>query len=326
MLAMVTSGLVYLCIFPTLHTILSVFIPGLPKDAHFDKFGVCEYFEGDIEEGKTVEMTTMVGTMTIQKSEKKITDIDNTVANRMSVSSKRKLSTDLSRRDGLISQLDKWDKSQTLPSFMTILYCFFTEVFQGSFKTISTYFYCIGWKLKCLMKLTFGYWDDELLRGMQIREKSRIFDENIGDYIEHHDDMIRLKGMSHSLIWQFSSYLVILAKLSEAINESPLFIVPNEEEINVQELCTTPDIDHSLSFMSRLGQRIYFLLDGRIASFIFAISGLIVALIIIFYPDSRIIILFAILIVPERCSRVAKRTGLIKHKFKHLRKVMAWIC
>jgi len=260
------------------------------------------------------------------KEEERVSSLSNKKSKRLSVNSKSILEREMNDRDSLLNQMDQWVKNQTLPSFMTILYCFFSElILEGSFETIGMYCYCIGWKLKCLMKLTFGYWDDELLRGMQIVQKAKIYDEDPNDEIEHHDDMIRLKGKSHSLIWQFIPILVILSKLSESINESPMFIVPEKEEIRVRELCTTPEIDEDLGFCERIGYWIYHLIDGRIFSFIFSMIGLIIAVALIFYPDSRIIILFALIIVPERCSKVSKRAGFLKHKFKHLRKVINWM-
>jgi len=266
------------------------------------------------------------GTISIRQSEQRESNVSIRSANRLSMKSYNTLKSDINKRDLFIQTMEFWDQVQTLPSFMTILYCFFSElILEGSFETIGMYCYCIGWKLKCLMKLTFGYWDDELLRGMQIKDKAEIYDEDPNDDIEHHDDMIRLKGQAHSLIWQFIPILVILSKLSEAINESPLFIKPEQQEIKVRELCETPEIDEDLGWIERIGLRIYHLIDGRIFSFIFSMIGLIVAVALIFSQDSRIIILFAIFIVPERCAKVAKRTGLVNQKFPHLQKVRKWV-
>lgn len=164
----------------------------------------------------------------------------------------RYLSKEIDERDVLILKIDHEHSKKQLPSFMTIMYLIITDIVTcHPTRTLCTYGYCLWWKIKGLFKITFGIWDDELMRGMQIVEKAAIFDEDLEDDISHHDDMIRLKGQAHSLIWQFAPLLVVLAKLSEAINESPLYIKPKEQKVVVAPLCGVDDAkvaDHDTGF------------------------------------------------------------------------------
>ena len=335
-IAYISTAILYACFLPTLHVILSVFIPGLPKDAHFQSAVICGCWENDAviqKEEKELEMSSInarfggeegkrINRRKIARNQS-VGDIE--VADRLTIGHRMDLDTKLQRKDSTIFEAIELNKISQLPSFMTIVFLVFYDLTQCSFETLNTYFYCIGWKLKCLMKLTFGYWDDELLRGMQIYDKSQVFDEDADDELHHHDDMIRLKGKSHSLIWQFSSVMVILAKLSEAINESSLFIVPEKEKIKVHELCKTPPIDETKSKLDQFLLRMYYLFDGRIANLIFSMFGLIVALVLIFWPAASIILIFAIFMVPERCSRIAKKSAIDHEKFKHVMKIKRWI-
>jgi len=351
--------------------VMSVFIPGLPKDAKFDKttcFGCCnkedEWESEDeielqpMEEGKrrssnaheqekeSEEEEEKEGDEESQdktysnkneeirnkrrskrKSDDRVKSVDlGTMSRKLSVRHKKYLSEEIDRRDIILDDAEFSQIGHEMPSFMTIIYMVILDLFKCSFKTLRMYFYCLGWKFKCLFKLTIGYWDDELLRGMQIQKKAEIFDEDLDDDIEHHDDMIRLKGQAHSLIWQFSSILVILAKMSEAINESPLYIKADEEKIVVDPICETKELDENMSMFDKCTTRLYNFFTGRIALFVYSMLGLITAVILVLYPNVTVIVFYLMFMLPDRCVRVAKKAGTMKHKFPHLTKVKNWLC
>ena len=45
-------------------------------------------------------------------------------------------------------------------------------------RAYSMYAYCMVWKMKQLLKLTFGIWNRELIEAMSVRQLADEFDEN----------------------------------------------------------------------------------------------------------------------------------------------------
>ena len=50
-----------------------------------------------------------------------------------------------------------------------------------------------------LVKLTFGWWDEEVTANMQIKKRSQNLDINLTDDDERHQDMLSAVGEGHSL-------------------------------------------------------------------------------------------------------------------------------
>jgi len=322
-------------------------LPGIPEDAVFDVNSCCtccskekEEDEDDESEEKRLRdeegayLSDLPSINEDQELDEEEEEVETIVKNKhrrsrskelsaltkqMSVRSEGTLKRELDRRDTMADHKEP----PKLPSFMTILYLiFWKDLSSFSIRNTKMYFYCIGWKLKCLFKLTFGLWDDDLLRGMQIAYKAELYDEDPEDDTDHHDDMIRLKGKSHALIWQFSTTLLIISKLSEAINESPLFIKPDREEVSVPPICDSPPFPDHYGFI-RIGMSwLYRLILGRIARFVFSMVSLVVAVVILLNPDGRFIILYLLFIIPQKVVKMFQNSELIASRFRHVAKIL----
>ena len=103
--------------------------------------------------------------------------------------------------------------------------------------------YYLLWKFKLLCKLTFGIWTDELYRTMRIQMRTDYFD--VAHYKSSMQPFMRLPtkqedtmiatGESHSIVWQLCPYVlgvtgVVVSKLGEALNASPIYVTPEVEE------------------------------------------------------------------------------------------------
>ena len=82
------------------------------------------------------------------------------------------------------------------------------------------------WKLKVLVKMTFGFWDSELVKTMRVGESTAHFDVYLfaHERVTCYQDFVRAIGSSYVLIWQFVPLGVFLSKIGEASNTAPLFI------------------------------------------------------------------------------------------------------
>jgi len=92
---------------------------------------------------------------------------------------------------------------------------------------LSTYFGCLWYKFKQLLKLTVGWWDLELIRAMKIREFAAEYDETPLSDNAQELAMIGATSFSHSLIWQLFPGGIVLSKFAEAINACPLYVDAN---------------------------------------------------------------------------------------------------
>ena len=61
------------------------------------------------------------------------------------------------------------------------------------------YLRTMRWKFWMLVKLTFGWWDEEVTANMQIKKRSQNLDINLTDDDERHQDMLSAVGEGHSL-------------------------------------------------------------------------------------------------------------------------------
>lgn len=109
--------------------------------------------------------------------------------------------------------------SNSMPSIL--------EVFLMGPRGFVLYLYCFTWKLKQLCKLTFGYWDRELVECFNIQHLSEKYDENPKDDVVADMDLIQQIGIAHSLFWMFIPGGVVLAKIGEQFNRAPMWIDPS---------------------------------------------------------------------------------------------------
>jgi len=309
MIAYLSTFIAYFFLIPALHIILTNFIPGLPEGVRFEevdwsRMDLIKRMRSNEEENEDHHQHSK--SIELQRFD-----------NSLSEERVRSISTELVRRESMIHKIDRSE----LPSFITILCLIFNDILGGETKYLYNYGYSILWKLKNLIKLTFGIWDEELIKTFQIKEKSELFDGNLEDDENYDQEMIRLKGESHCLVWQYNVYFVILSKFSEGINRSPLYI--KSEEIQVDELCPEieAEIDESRSCEYQMMIYLYNFFNGRISQFIFGMNEFIFEVIISVSPSWEALLIFCILIFPERYVKVVEKyttTGLNVDNLTHV--------
>ena len=95
------------------------------------------------------------------------------------------------------------------------------------------YFLTMRWKVWLLVKLTVGWWDDELASNLQIKKRAQQLDVDITDNDERHQAMISAVGEGHSIAWQFFPYCVFVSKAGEALNANPIFVYDSTVKIAI---------------------------------------------------------------------------------------------
>jgi hypothetical protein len=294
MMANVTTLLAYLFIIPAVHLILKTFIPGLPKGVSFKEskhganiFRWCKSkLSSDEEKGrelKNLQMVEFGGSK--QRIEQEFGELDE---------EEQKL-TKFSAAASIDYQIEK--ETPELPTFAEIFFLILSEAIQLESGALVNYVKALRWKLVQLVKLTFGHWDDELTRCMQLKMRAKKWDENPFDDEEYHGDMLSLIGTSHTLVWQFFSSTVILSKFAEVLNDYPLLIATKEELINIEPLISDGSIcDKSKSFFQMVYDFVMFwkdeLSDGRLVNAIFGIFKFFVTLWSILSPSTVVFSIF----------------------------------
>jgi len=175
--------------------------------------------------------------------------------------------------------------------------------------------------------MTVGYWDDDLIRGFRIKERARVFDDDLDDDKEYHLDTIALMGQSHSLIWQFAHSTVVISKFAEAMNRSPLFIYSSDKMLVIEPLqvgyfdktnCSLP------KFFRRLTNA-YRLFNGRVWSCIFDMFGFAVEVALAINPHYIMFIIYWILILPDRLCDVKDKWNEMDIKCPKLGKILKFL-
>jgi len=115
----------------------------------------------------------------------------------------------------------KHEYDDDLPCLIDIIVLVVQEAREKKCETLRNYFLVLAWKLKQLCKLTVGYWDEELIRCFHIVEMA----ERLAvDEDKPYEEVLVMYGQSNSLIWQMHPVLLVLSKLGEYANGSPLFV------------------------------------------------------------------------------------------------------
>jgi len=123
---------------------------------------------------------------------------------------------------GLRYSLEEHERDE-VPSMADVLIMVCVDARHGNLGTLRAYARTMPWKVAQLLKMTFGVWDRTLIESMQVVQMARTFDDDPTDNKEYHQDMIRLTGQSHGLVWQFSPALVSVSKFMQASNYNPIF-------------------------------------------------------------------------------------------------------
>ena len=97
-------------------------------------------------------------------------------------------------------------------------------VMPRHFIAVHKYGLTMWWKLKNMIKMTLGLWDNGLIQNMEIIERCDNLKLDPDSDDTKHETMISAVGVSHTLIWQIIPRMVVLSKLGEALNEAPLFV------------------------------------------------------------------------------------------------------
>ena len=56
----------------------------------------------------------------------------------------------------------------------------------------------MAWKVQLFIKLTLGYWDEALIKAMEIKEVAQKYDEDPDDDSARDGDTVRIMGVSRS--------------------------------------------------------------------------------------------------------------------------------
>ncbi len=87
-----------------------------------------------------------------------------------------------------------------------------------------------------LVLLTFGLWTDGLLLSMEVLKRAYIFNNaDRANPDNRHAEVIRLVGLSHSVVWMTLPYGALLAKVMEAASDPPVFVLAKHEPSPWQE-------------------------------------------------------------------------------------------
>ena len=71
------------------------------------------------------------------------------------------------------------------------------------------------WKFMMLLKMTVGFWDEEVIENMQIKYRATRFDLNKHDVFSKDESLIIATGEAHSLIWLFFPLCSFVTKAGE---------------------------------------------------------------------------------------------------------------
>jgi hypothetical protein len=176
-------------------------------------------------------------------------------------------------------------------------------LWKGEKGILSNYARSLWWKLKQLFKLTFSYWDDDLVRHMHVQVRAQKWDENPFDDDEYHGDMLALIGTSHTLVWQFFSSTVVLSKFAETMNNFPLFIRTKEEELSMDPLFvkgdyfqTSKNVGTFLFDLAMFLRELF--LEGRLLNALYQIFKFVITLYAIFKPSALLFVYFMVVALP----------------------------
>ena len=376
-LALLSTSIAYLFFLPAAHLVLKIFVPGLPEGVSFKSFS--HFFDQDNKSSKIHKDDDVNDEKSIERehSENLLhfnddsqfqdsirVDLENKknilFLDKLNNKMQSKSTTNFSHSNPLkISTTLRQDENnipsvrEELPSFIHMINIIMYDLFQNkSCKVFSLYVKCLVWKIKILLKITFGYWDQETIQSFNIQYKYEIFKTSFQNEIEDiHDiekknkrssikaknncdydylEIVSLKGQSHSLIWQFSHTCVIISKFAEAINESPLFIDP---PLNSQNAIFIPPIiqfTSSNNFDENLPTILSFLysynefIDCRFCSCLFETSGFLTEVLIALLPTKSftILLFYLAFILPNRIHRFQIKYQELNIQFSNLTEVV----
>jgi hypothetical protein len=276
-LAVISTLIITVFFIPTLHFLLKIFVPGMPKGIQFRdkvKLGFSAWFRRVVlrkDKKEKIEMVEFAGgEKTLKKRLGGISDKDLEFLSKLtrsfneeddqtsigSPSTGQQESTELSTmsdedadtREGR-SQLRRsssafydrhMQEKDAFPAFSTIFVAVLSEAWDKDMTTLRDYGTCMWWKTKQLFKISFGYWDKDTLRAFSVIENANKWDEDPLDDEEYHGEIVSIIGTSHTLIWQFTPMTLFLSKLAESVNKFPVFV--KTDELKLADLMITKEI------------------------------------------------------------------------------------
>jgi len=313
----------FIFFWPACHVVLCVFIPGVPKNVSFPKLDWKMRLSVDPDRTQ-LALSDQPSMYEIQNLE--MTELSKIKARkRLTIGHDTMLQNSLMTREQMVKQFNS--QRNEVPSFIRVMTFIMNDMINCDYKYTKNYFYTMGWKIKSLLKMTVGYWDDELIRGFRIKERATVFDDDLDDDEEYHLDTIALMGQSHSLIWQFAHSTVVISKFAEAMNRSPLFVYSSDKMLVIEPLEVYPfdETNCSLPPVYRKLLNLYRIFDGRIWRCIFDLFGFGIEVALAINPHYLMFIIYWILIIPDRFVDVVQKWNEMNIKIPHLIKVMDYI-
>uniref|UniRef100_A0A7S1U7S4 EGF-like domain-containing protein n=1 Tax=Phaeomonas parva TaxID=124430 RepID=A0A7S1U7S4_9STRA len=193
------TAMAYIGLFPFIHLLIVTFVRGQPDDVKF----------GDVKFSFNCLTRPFKHFLMLND----VDDFDETTGERKK---------SLERTDTM--EVDS--KRGTLPSFAEtlLMLCYEEDKDRRPQPIWIRYLRTIWHKLGNLMRVTFGIWDERLVRNYKILQYAKKFDEDPHDDEAHHDTVLRIFGQATSLIWFFVPLGVVVAKFGDFINAAPPYV------------------------------------------------------------------------------------------------------
>jgi len=200
LLAIFATGVGYLVIWPIVHMMLRAFVSGLPQSAEFPYISErIPYF---------LRLIFLHPSAFKKKEPRRFKD--------QVMPAKQNIV--LIEMEGKLNQVYK-----ELPSCFEMLLLIIWDITTCDLSIIYPYLYVLYWKVKTLVKMTFGIWDKQILEGFEIHEMVSRYGVQTNQR-KARQQAISATGVNHCLIWQFVPSLVVVSKFGEFSNKCPLYV------------------------------------------------------------------------------------------------------
>ena len=176
MVALLSTFIAYMIFLPCLHIILKTFIPGLPEGISFEKL---ESRANPINWVKMKLNPNYMRQDTIQDVELAIFGGgEDKIREQFGELNEREKQLTRTSAAGRLD-FDILKDSPELPTFAELVVLLVKDGYKG--KVLADYVRSLKFKIVLLFKLTFGWWDDSLVRNMHIEMRAMKFDEDPTD-------------------------------------------------------------------------------------------------------------------------------------------------
>ena len=195
------------------------------------------------------------------------------------------------------------DEQEDIPPIAVLLYLILVDTAAGSVDTLSNYFVAVAWKMKQLLKLTLGVWNDESVVTFRVLEAAEKWDENPFDGRKYHDEAVEITGTAHTFFWQFFPLGIFASKFAESINMSPVFVFLEEKELELKTLFVGLNVPEDLTVFSALYALVEVLYNNvkasRVFNFVYELFKFVFTCLIALRPSVMLFLIIILAILPK---------------------------